>query len=435
MKRGRLIVGLDIGTTKICAVVGEINPVGKSGERFSSNGRCDLPTGQAGSIPGSIDIIGIGRAPSKGLRKGVVVDIESTVESIRRAVDEAEVMADIDIKAVCVGVAGGNINSFPSHGVIAVKEKEISQREVDRVIDAAKAVAIPLDREVLHVIPKGFVIDGQDGINDPRGMGGVRLEANVQIITGAVTSVQNLIKSCQKAGLNIMDIVLEPLASAKATLSQDEKDLGVGIVDIGGGTTDIALFHEGSICHTAVLTLGGNNFTNDIAIGLRIPASEAERAKKNYGCSMMAMVKQNDEIEVTYSGDRPGRKVPRQHLIEIIQPRAEELFYLVKEEIIKSGFYGVMTSGAVLTGGTALMDGMDAMAENILELPVRIGKPEGFGGITDIICNPMYATGAGLVLYGAKEIITEQKFSNGNIFNGVKTKMKDWVTKITNLRL
>lgn len=427
MKKGRLIVGLDVGTTKICAVVGEVNLSRNSGGDFLSKG---VNGSDVGTTRNQIDIIGIGNSPSKGLRKGVVVNIESTVESIKRAVEEAEVMAGVEIKAVHVGIAEGHINSFPSHGVIAVKEGEISQLEIDRVVDAAKAVAVPLDREMLHVIPVGFVVDGQDGINDPRGMGGVRLEANVRIITGAVTSVQNLIKSCQRAGLDVIDIVLEPLASAEATLSQEEKDLGVGIVDIGGGTTDIALFYEGNICHTAVLTLGGNNFTNDVAIGLRVPASEAERIKKNYGCSLMSMVKQDEEIGITYTGDRPGRKMPRQHLIEILQPRAEELFYLVKEEVVKSGFHGVMASGMVLTGGATLMHGMDVIAENIVELPVRVGNPRGIGGITDIVCSPMYATGVGLVLYGAREIMTDQRFSSGNIFNGVTTRMKEWVKGI-----
>ncbi len=415
MNKGNLIVGLDVGTTKICALVGEVRPFNNTEDAG------------AVSVQNRVDIIGLGSAPSKGLRKGVVVNIEHTVESIRRAVEEAEIMAGIDIKAVHVGIAGGHINSFPSHGVIAVKEKDIGQREIDRVIDAAKAVAIPLDREVLHVVPVNFAVDGQNGIYDPRGMGGVRLEAHVRIVTGAVTSVQNLVKSCQRAGLDVIDIVLEPFASAEATLSQEEKDIGVGIVDIGGGTTDIALFKGGSICHTVVLTLGGNNFTNDVAIGLRVPAPEAERIKKSYGCSLMSMVKQGEEMRVAYPGDRPNVKVPRQLLIEILQPRAEELFYLVKEELVKSGLYGLMSSGIVLTGGAVLMQGMDSMAENILELPVRVGNPAGIGGITDIVCTPMYATGVGLVLYGSGEIVTEQRFSNGNIFNGIMKRMKELV--------
>ncbi len=426
MKKGNLIVGLDVGTTKICAVVGEVRPLKAPEEEFlidSSNGGAGMPDRM-------VDILGVGSAPSKGLRKGVVVNIENTVESIKKAVEEAETMAGIEIKAVHVGIAGGHINSFSSNGVIAVKEKDIGQQEIDRVIDAAKAVAIPLDREVLHVVPVGFSVDGQNGINDPRGMGGVRLEANVRIITGAVTSVQNLVKSCQRSGLDVIDIVLEPLASAEAALSREEKDLGVGIVDIGGGTTDIALFHGGSICHTAVLTLGGNNFTNDVAIGLRVQATEAEKIKKKYGCSQMSMIKQEEEINITYPGDKPGRRVPRQHLIEILQPRAEELFYLVKEEIAKSGFYGMMTSGVVLTGGASIMRGMSEMAENILEIPVRIGNPSGIGGITDIVCSPLYTTGVGLVIYGSKEIIVDRGFSNGNIFNGITMRMKELVKGI-----
>ncbi len=413
MKKGNLIVGLDVGTTKICAVVGEVKDSG-------------------------VDIIGLGTTPSKGLRKGVVVNIESTVESIRKAVEEAEIMSGVDIKAVCVGIAGGHINSFPSHGVIAVKEKEIGQRDIERVIDAAKAVAIPVDREVLHVIPIDFVVDGQDGVNDPRGMNGVRLEVKVHIVTGAVTSVQNLIKSCQRAGLDVLDIVLEPLASAEAILSQEEKDIGAGIVDIGGGTTDIALFHEGSICHTLVLTIGGNNFTNDIAIGLRTPASEAERIKINNGCTLLSLINADEEIEVTYAGGKPSRKVSRQHLIEIIQPRAEELFSIANEEIRKSGYHSIMASGIVLTGGTVLMQGMGTLAENIFELPVRIGKPTGIGGITDIVCSPMYATGVGLVLYGTDDITTEKKFNGGllsgltegSLFEGIINKMKAWVSGI-----
>ncbi|MBI5026909.1 MAG: cell division protein FtsA [Nitrospirae bacterium] len=405
MKGDNLIVGLDVGTTKICAIVGEVRT-------------------------GALDIIGLGSAPSKGLRKGVVVNIESTVESIRKAIREAEIMSGIEIKAVYVGIAGGHINSFPSHGVIAVKEKEISQRDIDRVVDAAKAVAIPLDREVLHVIPMDFIVDGQDGIKDPRGMSGVRLEAKVHIVTGAVASVQNLVKCCEKAGLDVIDIVLEPLASGEATLSQDEKDLGVGIVDVGGGTTDIALFHGGSICHTSVLTLGGSHFTNDIAVGLRTPTPEAERIKKKYGCAILTMVNPEEEIDVVYAGDRPHRKIPRRYLVEILQLRAEELFELVKEEIRKGSSSNVIASGIVLTGGAALMDGMDSLAENILELPVRVGNPVGIGGLKDIVSSPMYATGVGLVLYGAKDIGAEQGFKEGGLFQGILNRMKDWVDGI-----
>ncbi|MEK7238161.1 MAG: cell division protein FtsA, partial [Nitrospirota bacterium] len=393
MKKGNLIVGLDVGTTKTCAVVGEIVPVKKTERGFFSDNTDDAMV---------VDIIGVGNAPSSGVKKGVVINIERTAESIKRAIEEVAAVTDIEIKAVYVGIAGDHVDSFSSQGVIAVRDKEINQREVDRVIDAAKTVAIPLDREILHVAPMGFTVDGQNGINDPRGMSGIRLEANVRIITGSATSVKNLIKSCQRAGIDILGIILEPLASAEAILSMEERDMGAGIVDIGGGTTNITLFHEGNICYNSVLNVGGGNFTNDIAIGLRVPASEAEKIKKEYGCALLTMVKNNEEIEITYE-DKPGRKIPRQHLIEILQPRAEEVLYLIKEEIIKSGFYGLMTSGIVLTGGAVLLHGMDIMAENILELPVRIGKVKGIRGLTDIVSSPEYVTGVGLVLCGAKE--------------------------------
>lgn len=418
-KKGNLIVGLDVGTTKTCAIVGEVYPIRKTRNGFFSNK----------DILG-VDIIAIASAPSRGVKKGVVVNIESTVESIKMAVEEAETMAGVEIKAVYTGIAGEHVSSFSSHGVIAIEEGEISQQEIDNVIHAAKTIAIPFDREVLHVVPLGFTVDGQNGIDDPRGMSGVRLEADVRIITESATSVKNLIKGCQKAGLDVIDIVLEPFASAEAILDSEEKDLGVGIIDIGGGTTDIALFHEGNLCYTSVLNVGGNNFTNDIAIGLRVPASEAEKIKKCYGCSLISMVKQDEEIEITYSGDRPSRKIPRQHLIEVIQPRAEELFYLVKEEIVRSGFYGFMTSGIVLTGGAALMQGMDVMAENILELPVRIGRPKGIGGITDTACNPVYSTGIGFVLYGAREVITGHRVNNGKMLSRAITRVKEWTREI-----
>ena len=405
MKGNNLIVGLDVGTTKICAIVGEVKT-------------------------GTLDIIGMGSSSSKGLRKGVVVSIENTVESIKKAIREAEIVSGIEIKAVYVGIAGGHINSFPSHGIIAVKEREISQRDIDRVVDAAKAVAIPLDREVLHVIPMDFIVDRQNGVKDPKGMSGVRLEAKVHIVTGAVASVQNLVKCCEKAGLDVIDIVLEPLASGEATLSQDEKDLGVGIVDIGGGTTDIALFHGGSICYTSVLTLGGSHFTNDVAVGLRTPTHEAERIKKKYGCAILTMANPEEEIDVVYAGHRPHRKIPRRYLVEILQLRAEELFELVKEEIRKGSGSNVIASGIVLTGGAALMEGMDSLAENILELPVRVGNPAGIEGLKDIVNSPMYATGVGLVLYGAKDIRSEQVFKEGNLFQGILNRMKEWVNGI-----
>ncbi len=415
-KNDKLVVGLDVGTTKVCAIVGEVKPYS-----FSSIIQ------EKGS---GINIIGSGVAPSKGIKKGVVTNVESTMESIREAIREAETMAGVDIKAVHIGITGEHISCLSSHGVIAIKEKEIGQREVDSVIDAAKAVAIPFDREMLHVIPVGFSVNGQNGITDPRGMGGVRLEANVQIITGAVTSTQNLIKCCRKAGIEVIDVIFQPLASADAVLTQDEKDLGVAIIDIGGGTTDITLFHEGNICYSAVLALGGNNFTNDVAIGLRIPTQEAESLKKKHGCSMISLVKEDEELEIGHAVAKVNRKIPRRYLVEILQPRAEELFALVKEEIANKGFYKNMNSGVVLTGGMALMKGMDVMAENILELPVRIGIPSDVGSVTDVIDSPIYATGVGLMLYGAEEYLTEQGFGNGNMLTGIKTKMREWVGEV-----
>jgi cell division protein FtsA len=402
LKTGELITGLDVGSTKVCVVVGEVKD-------------------------GMVDIIGTGISNSRGIKKGVVVNIEEAVESIREAVEGAEMSTGVTIKAVYTGISGRHIKSDPSNGVIAVKEKEINQKEVDRVIDAARAVAIPFDREVLHVIPVGYTVNGENGISDPRGMGGVRLEVNVQIITGAATSMHNLIRSCQKAGLEVIDFVFEPLASAGAIISGDEKELGVAVVDIGGGTTDIALFKGGSICHASVLTIGGNNFTNDVAIGLRIPASESEKMKLRHGCSMISLVKEDEEIEIGYGNGRPCRKVPANYLIEIIQPRAEELFGLIRDEIrFSGGEDGITISGVVLTGGASMMKGMDVMAENIIELPVRIGSPEDIEGPAEI-GRPEYAAGVGLVLYGAEGFLAEQRSGMNGGFNGIVSKMRGWV--------
>ncbi|MBI4826831.1 MAG: cell division protein FtsA [Nitrospirae bacterium] len=384
MKKGRLIVSLDIGTVKTSVIAGE--------------------TGEAG-----LRIIGRGSAPSRGLRKGAVINIEDAVESVKEAVRDAGAMAGIEINAVYLGIGGEHISSLLSHGVIALSKHEIEQREVDSVIDAARAVAIPFDREVLQVIPVGFSINGQNGITDPRGMSGVRLEADVRIITGSATYVQNFVKTCEKAGLEVIDIVLKPFATAEAVLTDDERSLGTAVIDIGGGTTEIAIFHEGLLCHTSVIPVGGNNFTNDIAIGLRTPAPEAEKIKKQYGCTMISMVQDHEEIEIGYSGDRQAKNVPRHHLIEIIQPRAVELFKLIKDEIRASGFDGLLSSGAVLTGGSAMMEGMDVMAENILDMPVRIGMPAGIEGLTDDMSSPMYATGVGLLIYGAREMTAENE--------------------------
>ena len=398
-----IIVGLDIGTTKICAIVGEVGEHGLS-------------------------IIGIGTHPSKGLRKGVVVNIESTVASIKKAVEEAELMAGCEIGTVFTGIAGGHIKSINSHGIIGIRNGEVSDADIKRVIDAAKAVNIPMDREIIHVLPQEFIVDDQDGIKEPLGMSGVRLEAKVHIVTAAVTSAQNIVKCCNRTGLDVRDIVLQQLASSEAVLSSEEKELGVVLVDIGGGTTDIAVFAEGSIKHTAVIALGGNHLTSDIAIGLRTPAAEAEKIKKKYGCALASMVKRDEMIEVPSVGGRKPRTVSRQILAEIVEPRVEEIMTLVNREIIKAGFEDVAASGVVLTGGSASLEGMMEIAEQVFNLPVRRGLPVGISGLTDIVNSPMYSTGVGLVLYGYKNR-SEDKFRVGekNMFGKITKRMKEWL--------
>ena len=393
-KNGEILVGLDIGTTKICAIVGEVTD------------------------EGTIDIIGIGSHPSKGLRKGVVVNIDATVASIKRAIEEAEHMAGCEITTVYTGIAGGHIKAFPSHGVVAVKDKEVRQQDVDRVIEQAKAVAIPLDREVIHVLPQEFVVDDQDGVKEPVGMSGVRLEAKALIVTGAVSSAQNIVKCAQRTGLNVSDIVLQPLASSLATLSDDEKELGVCLVDIGGGTTDIAIFHNGAIHHTAVISLGGNHLTNDVAVGLRTPTHEAERIKKQYGCAVASMVDRSETIEVPSVGGG--------------QPRVEEIFMLVQHEIQKCGMEEILASGVVITGGSTLLSGMPEMAEEVLGVPVRRGLPKGIGGLVDVVKSPMYATAVGLVLYGAhqQEVRPYFKIRDENVYRRVKDRMKEWLGQV-----
>ncbi|MBI4654128.1 MAG: cell division protein FtsA [Nitrospirae bacterium] len=409
MKRKEFIVGLDVGTTKVSVIVAE---AGENG----------------------VELISIGNALSRGIKKGAVININDTANSIKKAISEAELTGGINIKAVYAGLSEGYISSISSHGVIAVNGKEIGYRDIEGAVEAAKAIAIPVDREVLHVISTGFTIDGQNGINDPTGMAGVRLEANVQIVTAALGAVQNLIKSCQSAGIEVIGVVFNPVASASAILMEDEKDVGVGIVDIGGGTTDIALYHEGSLCYTSVLPVGGNNFTNDVAIGLRMQTGEAESIKKKYGCALLSMIDPNEEIEITYAGNKPSKYIPRQHLIEILQPRAEELFILVKKEITKSGYYGSLASGVVLTGGVSLMSGIELIAENILELPVRVGAPKHIRGLAKIISNPIYAAGVGLVLYGVNDTLIEKKRLNGsNIFGGMIDKVYNFSSNVKTL--
>src|SRR5512136_196649 len=384
-RKDNLIVGLDIGTTKICAVVGNLTEDG-------------------------VDIVGIGTSPSHGLRKGVVINIDSTVASIKKAVEEAELMAGCEIKSVYAGIAGGHIKGFNSQGVIAIKNREVSPEDVKRVIEAAKAIAIPMDREVIHILPQEFIIDDQDGIREPLGMSGVRLEAKVHIVTGAAASAQNIVKSCNRAGLDVADIVLEQLASSEAVLSADEKELGVALVDIGGGTTDIAIFVDGAIKHTSVLSLGGNHLTNDIAVGLRTPMAEAEKIKQKYGCCLASIVGKDETIEVPSVGGRKPRVLSRQLLAEILEPRVEEIFTLVNREIVKSGFEDLIASGVVITGGTTILEGMAELAEQVFNLPVRRGLPQNIGGLTDVVNSPVYATGVGLVIYGSRHIESTTHF-------------------------
>jgi cell division protein FtsA len=375
-KPTEIIVGLDIGTTKIACIAGEVTEDG-------------------------VDIIGIGTAPSKGLRRGVVVNIDATVASIQQAVDEAENMAGCEISTVFAAISGAHVRGLNSHGIVAVKDKEVREADIARVIDAAKAVAIPMDREVLHVLPQQYVIDDQDGIRDPLGMAGVRLEAKVHIVTTAVTSAQNVVKCANRCGLQVADIVLEPLASAQAVLEDDEKELGVAVVDIGGGTADLVVFADGAIVHTAVLPLGGGHVTNDIATVLRTPLESAEKMKKKYGCATRSLVDDGEQMEVPSVGGRGPRLLPRMTLVEVIEPRIEEIFEHVKKELMRSGYYDGLAAGVVLTGGATAMDGMGDVGEAVLRLPVRRGMPCRIGGLVDVVRSPAFATGVGLVQFGA----------------------------------
>jgi cell division protein FtsA len=380
---------------------------------------------------GEVDIVGIGTHPSKGLRKGVVINIESTVNSIKAAISEAELMAGCEVSHVYAGIAGGHIKGFNSHGIVAVKEREVTQADINRVIDAARAIAIPLDREVIHILPQEYIIDEQDGIREPMGMSGVRLEAKVHIVTGAVTSAQNIIKCAQRCGLNVADIVLEQLASSEAVLSQDEKDLGVALIDVGGGTTDLAIWSDGSIVHTSVLAIGGDHITNDIAVGLRTPTDEAERIKQKHGCALGSMVGKDETIEVPSVGGRKPRVLSRHILTEIIEPRVEEMFTLVQQEILRTGYADLLASGVVITGGATLLAGMAELAEDILGLPVRCGVPTGIGGLVDVVRSPVYSTGVGLVLYGrAHEDSRFFKVREDNVYSKVKSRMRSWLGEI-----
>ncbi len=402
-----IIVGLDIGTTKIAVIVAQAAAGGK------------------------VDIIGIGKHPSSGLRKGVVINIEATVNSIRHAVEEAELMAGCEITSVYAGIAGEHIKGFNSHGIVAVRNKEeVGPRDVERVIDAAQAVAIPMDREILHILPQEYIVDQQDGIREPLGMSGVRLETKVHIVTGAVSSAQNIVKSANRVGLEVNDIVLEPIASAEAVLSPEEKELGVAIVDIGGGTTDITVFHSGAIKHTAVIPLGGDNLTNDVSHGLRTPKASAEEIKRRYGSAMASLVQHSDTLEVPSTGGREPEVLSRLVLAEILEPRMEEIFTLVQAELVRSGYDELLTGGIVLTGGTVLLDGSSELAEQVFNLPVRVGRPADIGGLVDVVNSPDFATGVGLVLYGAREGQgSSLKLDEDNIFMRMKNQVTSWFSE------
>ena len=405
-ERGELIVGLDIGTTKICAVVGEVR-----GDK--------------------VDIIGVGTHPSIGLRRGVVVNIESTVNSIRSAVDEAGMMAGCEISSVYVGIAGSHIKGFNSHGLIAIKHQEIRQDDIDRVVDAARAVPIPPDQEVLHVLPQEFIVDDQAGIQDPIGMTGVRLEADVHIVTGGATSVHNIVKCCNRAGLEVSDVVLEPIASAEAVLTMEELELGVALIDIGGGTSDLAIFSDGCIRHTFVLGLGGHNLTNDLSIGLRTPLNEAQRLKEEYGCAMASMIDKDQTIEVPSVGGRRTRKLSMKVMGEILEPRVEEMMTMINQEMIDSNFKEMVNAGIVLTGGTSLLANMLDITEQIFDLPVRIGYPQHVSGVVDLVNSPQCATGVGLVIFGMRnEPGRRFRLREGSMLGRVSNRMRNWFKSI-----
>ncbi|MCG6865968.1 MAG: cell division protein FtsA [Thiogranum sp.] len=398
-----MIVGLDIGTSKVVAIVGEI------------------------ATDGGIEIIGIGSHPSKGLKKGVVVNIESTVHSIQRAVEEAELMAGCQIHSVYAGIAGSHIRSLNSHGIVAIRDKEVTPNDVERVIDAARAVAIPADQKILHILPQEFVIDDQDGIREPVGMCGVRLEAKVHMVTGAVSAAQNIVKCVRRCGLEVDDIILEQLASSYSVLTEDEKDLGVCLVDIGGGTTDIAIFTEGSIRHTAVIPIAGDQVTNDIAVALRTPTQYAEEIKIKYACALTQLAARDESIEVPSVGDRPPRRLARQTLAEVVEPRYEELLTLVQAELRRSGFEDLIAAGIVLTGGSSKIEGLVDLAEEVFHMPVRLGVPQSVMGLADVVRNPIYATGVGLLLFGSQNRVQrafEADFGRG--VRGVWERMKSW---------
>ena len=399
----KLLVGLDIGTSKVVAIVGELS---------SEDG---------------LEIIGVGSHNSRGLKRGVIVNIESTVQSIQRAVEEAELMSGCEINTVYTGIAGSHVRSLNSHGIVAIREREVSGSDVDRVIDAARAVAIPADQQVLHVIPQEFLIDTQEGIREPIGMAGVRLEAKVHLVTGAVSAAQNIVKCVQRCGLNVDDIVLEQLASNYSVLTEDERDLGICLVDIGGGTTDIAVFFDGAIQHTAVIPIAGDQVTNDIAVSLRTPTQYAEEIKIKYACALSQLANTEETIEVPSVGDRPPRRLARQTLAEVVEPRYEELFALVRDELRRSGFLELTAAGVVLTGGSSKMEGAVELAEEVFHMPVRLGVPQYVQGLADVVRNPIHATGVGLLLYGKEAVQARAPSSGlGSGFPSVFDRMRSW---------
>jgi len=398
-----MIVGLDIGTSKVVAIVGEVTP------------------------EGGVEIIGIGSHPSRGMKKGVVINIESTVHSIQRAIEEAELMAGCQIHSVYAGIAGSHIRSLNSHGIVAIRDKEVTPGDVERVIDAARAVAIPADQKILHILPQEFIIDKQEGIREPVGMSGVRLEAKVHLVTGAVSAAQNIIKCVRRCGLEVDDIILEQLASSYSVLTDDEKDLGVCLVDIGGGTTDIAVFTEGSIRHTSVIPIAGDQVTNDIAVALRTPTQHAEEIKIKYACALAQLASSDETIEVPSVGDRGARRLARHTLAEVVEPRYEELLALVQAELRRSGFEDLVAAGIVLTGGSSKMEGLIDLAEEVFHMPVRLGTPQYIAGLVDVVRNPIYATGVGLLLFGTQnraQRSMEAQFGRG--MSGVWARMRSW---------
>ena len=400
----RRIVGLDIGTSKVAAIVGEVSPAG------------------------AVEIIGIGSHPSHGLKKGVVVNIESTVQSIQRAVEEAELMAGCEIDSVYAGIAGSHIRGINSHGVVAVRDHEVSQQDIDRVIDTARAVAMPADQRVLHVLPQEYLIDNQEGVKEPLGMSGVRLEAKIHLVTCAVNALQNVEKCIERCDLTVNDVILEQLASSYASLSDDERNLGVCLVDIGGGTTDIAVFSEGAIRHTSVIPIAGDQVTNDIAMALRTPTKHAEDIKVKYACALAQLANPDENIQVPGTGDRPRRELSRQTLAEVVEPRYEELFTLVQAELSRSGYQDLVAAGLVLTGGSARMEGVAELAEEIFHAPVSLAMPRGVAGLADIVRNPIYATGVGLLLYGLEqEEQSDRRRTWRTSGSGLLGRAKQWI--------